>query len=165
MVNIRQSITYLQFLQPISALYRISCVTGLSDAPTAGSFIRPSRSAEPPLGFLEALEKKYASGNDPKDQATSENEIRISGKTVEEVGFEKVRRQLANLQELQIAILDDLRIAHLEGRIRKISTSNEIDAHDLKIVELDLSRNLLESWMGIAAICAPLKSLRSLKLK
>lgn len=176
MVNIRQSITYLQFLQPISALYRISCVTGLSDAPTAGSFIRPSRSAEPPLGFLEALEKKYASGNDPKDQATSENEIRISGKTVEEVGFEKVRRQLANLQELQIVILDGFRIAHLE-RIESIkstaepdgnpseTTRDEIQAEHLKVIELDLSRNLLETWADLAAICTPLKALRSLTLK
>lgn len=156
---------HLLFLQPNLLLHTFSSATGLNKTSTAGSFIRPSRPADASLGFLEALRKKYASGSEPKEKATSEDEIRISGKTVEEVGFEKIRSQLANLQELQIAILDDLRIAHLEGRIRKISTSNEIDAHDLKIVELDLSRNLLESWMGIAAICAPLKSLRSLKLK
>lgn len=35
----------------------------------------------------------------------------------------------------------------------------------LKIVELDLSRNLLEKWVDVASICLTLKSLRTLKVK
>jgi len=161
---------------PIPALHTFLCVAGLSNDPTAGLFFRPSRPTDAPLGFFEALRKKYASNNESNNQAASDEEIRISGKTVEEVGFEKIRRQLANLQELQIVILDGLQIASREGTKPYHSTKDPdgvlsnseapwIHAHDLKIVELDLSRNLLETWADVAAICAPLRFLRFLKLK
>lgn len=53
---------------------------------------------------MEALRKKYASSD--IDGSKDREAIRISGKTVEEVGFEKINRQLASLHELRIVILD-----------------------------------------------------------
>ena len=97
--------------------------------------------------------------------------IEIGGKTVQEVGFEKIRRQLAVLHELQIVILDGLRIAGIEARPCLASEELQLQEwqrirdQQLKIVELDLSRNLLEKWADVMGICSTLKSLETLKLK
>ena len=101
------------------------------------------------------MKKKYASST-AEDIAATANEIQISGKTVEEVGFEKIRKQLAELQELQIVVLDGACIAVVESDLEK---------QNLKIIELDLSRNLLEDWREITAICKSLYYLKSLKLE
>ena len=157
-------------------VYILSYVVGISKSLTAGSFIRPSRPDDRASGFFEALEKKYALGHAINDQAISEGEIRISGKTVKEVGFAKIRQQLANIQELQIVILDGLCITGLRdtGSPALLATDSEgrpnlrshnINSHDLKISELDLSRNLLETWADVLDICTPLKFLRSLDVK
>ena len=101
------------------------------------------------------MKKKYASTS-AEDVAATANEIRISGKTVEEVGFEKIRRQLAELQELRIVVLDGACIAAVE---------TDLDEQELKVIELDLSRNLLENWYDIMAICSTLHALKSLRLE
>ena len=139
----------------MSAWTHISYESGLSTSTTAASFIRPSRTSDQPASFFEALRKKYASTS-AEDITATANEIHISGKTVEEVGFEKIRQQLAELQELRIVVLDGGCISHVDS---------DLDNRNLKIVELDLSRNLLESWYEIAAICNSLDSLRSLRLE
>ena len=128
---------------------------GRSVSPTAASFVRPSRPSDPRVGFFEALKKKYASST-AEDLAATANAILISGKTVEEVGFDKIRRQLAELQELRIVVLDGACIATVES---------DLDGQNLKIIELDLSRNLFESWHDIAAICNSLVNLQSLRLE
>lgn len=127
---------------------------GRSASPTAASFIRPSRASDRPLTFFEALKQKYASTS-AEDIVATANEIHISGKTVEEVGFEKIRRQLAELQELRVVVLDGACIAAVDSNL---------SVQNLKITELDLSRNLLESWDDITAICNSLHTLRSLRL-
>ena len=85
--------------------------------------MRPNRPTDPPLSYVQALKNKYAS--DPVDEPNLDNVItgpvpakvpvndrgkviKISGKEAEEVGFDKIRKKLANLQELRIAILDCL---------------------------------------------------------
>lgn len=128
---------------------------GRSASPTAASFIRPSRASDRPLTFFEALKQKYASTS-AEDIVATANEIHISGKTVEEVGFEKIRRQLAELQELRVVVLDGACIAAVDSNL---------SVQNLKITELDLSRNLLESWDDITAICNSLHTLRSLRLE
>ena len=75
---------------------------------------------------------------------------------MEEVGFEKIRQQLAELQELRVVVLDGACIAEVES---------DLDKQNLKIIELDLSRNLLEDWREITAICKSLHYLKSLKLE
>jgi hypothetical protein len=81
------------------------------------------------------------------------------GKVAEEVGFDKIRKQLAQLHELKIVLVDGLRINHAEmpdKTIRKVCP---------KILELDLSRNLFESFYDVVYICGELDNLRSLRLK
>ena len=83
------------------------------------------------------------------------------GKTVEEVGFDKIRQQLAMLQELKIVLLDGMCLTDNGGAVE----SAKIRGTCPKIQELDLSRNLFEQWEGIAAICEQLDNLRSLKVR
>ncbi len=142
--------------------------SGLSDSTTEASFVRPSRPSDKPLSFLDALRKKYVS-NEICGATPSEDQISISGKTVEEVGFEKIRKQLAILQELRFVILDGLCIAGVESS-PGVKTSKErlqIRSQALSIIELDLSRNLLEEWSDVVGICSALRSefLRRLKLE
>ncbi|KAL4892139.1 hypothetical protein BDV59DRAFT_180927 [Aspergillus ambiguus] len=145
---------------------------------TAGSFVRPSRAPDAQRGFLEALREKYASefeevlarqrlsGDVPVD--AQQKPIEISGKVVEEVGFDKIRKQLAELQELKIVLLDGLRVAGVlaqEGDPERHEAAlREIEQTCPKIVELDLSRNLLNRWDEVSCICGRLKRLRKLKL-
>ncbi len=90
---------------------------------------------------------------------------------VEEVGFEEIRQQLATVHELRIVLLDGLCIVGVLG-LPWIGSSElhlqerqRVARQNLKIVELDLSRNLIEKWVDVASICVGLKSLRILKLK
>ncbi len=149
---------------------------GRRNSPTAGSFIRPSRPIDQPVGFLQALQSKYASDKaamtaSESSAKDSEKPIEISGKVVEEVGFEKIRQQLARLYELQIVLLDGLRIA---GALSEAAEHNrEAWSKELEriretcpqITELDLSRNLVETWAEVAGVCAALPKLRSLRVK
>ena len=151
---------------------------GISGHPNAGSFVRPSRPSDPPLGFLDALTKKYNSSDGPKGLA-AEQKIQISGKTVEEVGFEKINRQLAALQELKIVVLDGLCVAGVNSSPQEATDKashptnqnscwsfvEELKSKALSIVELDLSRNLLETWFDVIGICGALKHLAALELK
>ncbi|KAE8339888.1 hypothetical protein BDV24DRAFT_175863 [Aspergillus arachidicola] len=149
-----------------------------SKHPTAGSFVRPSRAADKPRSFLEALREKYASEFEEEaarrklgDAASGDalhKPIAISGKVVEEVGFDKIRKQLAELQELKIVLLDGLLVAGVlahEGSAEQVqSVCKEIEQTCPKIIELDLSRNLLSRWRDVASICDSLKRLKTLKL-
>jgi len=137
---------------------------------------------------VEALKAKYASEGfeDPdvkviymrqdhhKDPLAHQNRpIRISGKEVEEVGFDKIRKQLANLKELRIVILDGLCMSRPVARVtgRRVEDGSDVWPTDLtdikescpKAIELDLSRNLFEEWREIASICEQLEKLRSLR--
>lgn len=153
--------------------------TGKNKQPTAGSFVRPSRPADSPRGFLEALREKYASEfeemlarqrlGDGALGDPQEKPIQISGKVVEEVGFDKIRKQLAELQELKIVLLDGLRVAGVlaqEASLEQYDAAlQEIQQTCPKIMELDLSRNLINRWKEVSCICSRLKRLRKLKLK
>lgn len=124
------------------------------------------------------MTKKYKSSDGPKNTA-AEEKIQISGKTVEEVGFDKINRQLAALQELKIIILDGLCVAGVNAFPQEAEESATDFTHpnarwsfveglkskNLSIVELDLSRNLLETWVDVMGICGALKHLAALELK
>ncbi|PVI08553.1 hypothetical protein DM02DRAFT_5528 [Periconia macrospinosa] len=161
----------------------------LRDNTTAGSFIRPNRKSDTPRSFVEALKAKYASEDfedpnveivfttQPGDNARIRAEplskpkqsIRISGKEVEEVGFDKIRKQLAALSELKIVILDGFCMERPIARRNEGTDSWPIGLSDIKdaspkVIELDLSRNLFEEWREIASICEQLTNLRSLRV-
>ena len=99
------------------------------------------------------------------------NEINISGKTVEEVGFQKVENQLANLSELRVVALDGLCITGLLDRPWKYDDGEwevereKLEAMGLKIRELDLGRNLLERWEDVRGICTATSNLRRLSVR
>ncbi|OQE43157.1 hypothetical protein PENCOP_c003G05495 [Penicillium coprophilum] len=148
-----------------------------SKHPTAGSFVRPSRPSDQPLSFLEALREKYASeseNNLSRNVLASGTTVRgkaieISGKVVEEVGFDKIRKQLAELQELRIVLLDGLRITGILASYDQAQVSHSEAAQKIgetcpKITELDLSRSLLSRWRDVWDICNQLKHLKRLKL-
>ena len=84
----------------------------------------------------------------------------ISGKVAEEMGFDKIRRKQAQVKELKIVILDGMRIstATKPGEDTIAETSPNI-------MQLDLSRNLLESFGPALEICRNLPALRRLSLK
>lgn len=114
----------------------------------------------------------YLVGDPPPDQP-----IKISGKEVEEVGFEKVKKRLAELGGLRIVLLDGLYVqrplaehtephqASSSEKIRhRYSTMTDIREVCPRIVDLDLGRNLFEDWREIASICSQLEHLRSLRV-
>lgn len=146
----------------------------LSSSSTAASFVRSTRHSDTPRSFIAALRWKYGADLESStkkgslgallDQAKATSII-FSGKTVEEVGFEKVNQRLGLFQELRTVLLDGLCLdnANRNGQDVEIA-QDEIGATCPNIVQLDLSRNLLPDWESVAAICQPLKKLKILKV-
>lgn len=131
--------------------YRAEIGVGKNEHPTAGSFVRPTRPSDEPLTVTEAIRKKYASDT---AAASSSTAIHISGKEVEEVGFEKIRQQLANFQILRIVLVDQLCVV-ASAAIAELCPNTQ---------ELDLSRNLFEDLDIVYEIIAQLSHLKSLRI-
>lgn len=87
--------------------------------------------------------------------------MRISGKTAEEVGFEKIGRQQSQLHTLKIVALDELLVKHDESA----ADNHLISQTCLSITSLDLGWNLVETLSEVASICAQLDKLRSLTIR
>tara|TARA_R110002003_G_scaffold128_2_gene12044 strand:+ start:22586 stop:23236 length:651 start_codon:yes stop_codon:yes gene_type:complete len=166
---------------------------GLHPSPTSASFVRPTRKPDAPRSFTQALKFKYASEDDPSDPnftdpdvqivfATQPGDnkkskdpvhrlnqpIRFSGKVAEEVGFDKIRKQLAKLEELRIVILDGLGMWRPEVRGQgwiEGKGANDVKEACPRAVELDLSRNLFEEWREVASVCEQLERLRNLRVE
>ncbi|KAK0104706.1 hypothetical protein ONS95_004979 [Cadophora gregata] len=129
--------------------------TCLNPSPTAASFIlSSSRTADSERSFVNAVREKYGTPRTTDDS----DEIVISGKTVEEVGFDKVRSQQARLHELKIVLVDGQRVNSAEN------SSLEIKTVCPKIEELDLSRNLFTKLSEVAKICSELHNLKTLRI-
>ncbi|KAH9870551.1 hypothetical protein IAQ61_006027 [Plenodomus lingam] len=102
-----------------------------------------------------------------KGKGKEKREIKFSGKVAEEVGFDKIRKQLAQLSELKIVILDGLCMWRPEARgERWMAEGEKTDVREAcpKAMELDLSRNLFEEWREVAGICEQLDRLGSLRV-
>ncbi|KAH7095382.1 hypothetical protein FB567DRAFT_29142 [Paraphoma chrysanthemicola] len=166
--------------------------TCLHPSLTSASFIRPTRKPDPPRSFTQALKSKYASEEDtldpnftdpdveivfatqPGDNKKSKDPlhrinqpIRFSGKVAEEVGFDKIRKQLAQLEELRIVILDGLGMWRPEtrgGGWMEGKGGEDVKEACPKAVELDLSRNLFEEWREVASVCEQLERLKNLRV-
>ena len=117
--------------------------------------MRTSAVPDPPQSFLEAVREKYA----PPDPDVPTVEHVISGKVAEEIGFEKIKKQQAQLHRLTVVIVDGLRINAAE------QTDNIIRKTCPSIVELDLSRNLFDDFETIVQICGELDNLVTLRIK
>ncbi|KAL9050323.1 MAG: hypothetical protein Q9162_006711 [Coniocarpon cinnabarinum] len=139
-----------------------------SSHPTPTSFVRPSRPADPPRNLLEAVKHKYASDIPDDSTANASNDknhaIHISGKEVEEVGFDRIRRQHADFKELRIVVVDGLCIQNSEADAYKNGKQKAIAEALPRVQELDLSRNLFEVLSEIMDICQQLTRLTSLRL-
>ncbi|KAF7546209.1 hypothetical protein G7Z17_g8604 [Cylindrodendrum hubeiense] len=133
----------------------------LSKSPTAASFVRPSRPADPSRSFLAAINAKYASEYTLPDGRRAAEEIIFFGKRAEEIGFEKIRRQQANVGELKVVLVEDLQVLTAladdedEGTITKTCP---------KITQLGLGRNLFDRLELVADICRELPALNHLGL-
>jgi dynactin complex subunit len=104
---------------------------------TVGSFVRPNRIQDTPITVA----------------------LRISGKDIEEVGFDKIRQQMSNLHELQIVVLDKLCIRGASG-----DDGEKLASICPNIRELDLSRNLFEDVFEALEICVGLEKLEVLTI-
>lgn len=97
--------------------------------------------------------------------------IKFSGKIAEEVGFDKTRRQQANLAELRVAILDGERVSaaydvnHVDEKSLIKGAGSTIAQTCPKVRDLDLSRNLFSRVGAVIDICSELPALRTLRLK
>ncbi|ERF70687.1 hypothetical protein EPUS_02553 [Endocarpon pusillum Z07020] len=136
----------------------------LSSSPNCASFTRATRVPDEPRSFLQALRYKYAEDDLDYAPVGANGSIEISGKVVEEVGFERIRQQQALLHHLKIVILDGLRVRGVGLGADVERAQEEITSICPNITELDLSRNLFERYKDVAEICAPLKELRVLKI-
>ncbi|CAN9221649.1 unnamed protein product [Alternaria alternata] len=148
--------------------------TCLNPSPTSASFIRPTRKPDPPRTFVQALKSKYASEAVTEDfqdpdvhvvfnhQPPQLKPVHFNGKPAEEIGFDKIRRQLAQLSELKIIILDGLCMYRPEARqdecgirLRDTSLSGEERERCLQafkgITSLKLEDNLLP-WADLALL-------------
>lgn len=144
------------------------------------------------MTFVDAVYEKYATEHVDRHDALTQQakEIEISGKTAFEVGFDKIRAQLAELDQLKIVIVDAMRISWSEpdigwdtpvvenGKRTWHGSAKDFNSEELasysgrrirdmcpKIQELDLSRNLFEDVNQILRICKNLDDLRSLRIK
>lgn len=121
--------------------------------------MRPARPSDGRRSFVTALRAKYVEeATETRERAAVQ--IKFSGKVAEEVGFDKVRRQMAQLDELKIAILDGVQMAmaHKSGE----QTVAEVSP---KLSHIDLSRNLFENLAPVVDICKDLPGLKKLALK
>ncbi|CAG8971288.1 hypothetical protein HYALB_00001455 [Hymenoscyphus albidus] len=129
----------------------------LSGSPTGGSLMRINVLKDPEQSFVEAVHEKY----DPPEEEGTENHVTpnvISGKVVEEVGFDKIKKQQAQLHKLSHVLVDGMRISSAETPHQTIRETCP------KIVELDLSRNLFDDFEVVVRICGELDALRSVRL-
>ncbi|EXJ68238.1 uncharacterized protein A1O5_08853 [Cladophialophora psammophila CBS 110553] len=143
----------------------------LSSSPTAASFVRPSRNPDLERTLLEAIKFKYApissSGVNVAVSSAADDMIEISGKVVEEVGFERIQKQLSVLTDLKIVLVDELVVSGIARRgasrqhIRNAQL--EVERTCPNIVELDLGWNVIETWRDIVDMCIPFRKLKILK--
>ncbi|KAE8452380.1 hypothetical protein EG329_001080 [Mollisiaceae sp. DMI_Dod_QoI] len=128
--------------------------------PTAASFLKSTRSPDPSRSFIQAVKLKYA-GEDPQRSFKSlEHPNVISGKVVEEVGFDKIQEQQRRLHDLKVVLVDGQQIDVAEDKV-----DEPVQILCPSIVELDLSRNLLP-FPEVFRVISPhnLPHLRLLKL-
>lgn len=132
---------------------------GVSESATAASFVRPARPSDTPVSFVAALKAKYVEET-PETSDPSYSQIKFAGKVAEEVGFDKVRRQMAQLDELKMAILDGVHMAF--ARQQGEPTVAQVSP---KLTHIDISRNLFEKLGPVVEICKDLPSLKKLAIK
>lgn len=109
------------------------------------------------------MRSKYGSENISNDRI-NQDFITISGKQVDEVGFDVIAQKLSAWSDLEIVSLNGLRISSHQPK-PVVRFHSRMLPTNLRWQELDLSNNLFESWDEILDICEALKELKTLKVK
>lgn len=137
-----------------------------SSSPTAASFIRPTRKPDTERTILEAIEFKYTTSLSGEN-GNQLDAVIISGKVAEEVGFEKIAKEQAQLVDLRVVLLDQLVVNGIAPRGSSASAVKEAQGVLARtcpsIREIDIGWNTIETLQDIADICAALPHLRVLK--
>ncbi|CAO3577068.1 unnamed protein product [Absidia cylindrospora] len=81
----------------------------------------------------------------------------LSGKEVENVGFDKIQKEQSQLSDLKVVGLSDMNIV-TDGEDQAITKAN------LSIEDIDLSKNLINDWTTVASITSQLPCLSMLRL-
>uniref|UniRef100_A0ACB8GB82 Uncharacterized protein n=1 Tax=Sphaerodactylus townsendi TaxID=933632 RepID=A0ACB8GB82_9SAUR len=131
--------------------------------PTGGSFIRPNR-ANFGIDFLSAVRERYGL-NDGEQGTENETEslLVIGRKTVERVGFDSIKEKQKQLNKLNDVSVDEctVSLAGPEEEIRKTCPNSDIFSQYTysDIRRINLSKNLLSSWMEVIAIACQAENL------
>jgi len=151
---------------------RLNLHKGRSTHPTAGSFLRWTVPRDEPRSFLNALRSKYAPDQPLQHisdatglaQSVPAQSIWISGKEIEEIGYDKISQQQAQLQNLRTIILDQSLVSSRTDDETR-ATNSGVRIACPKVQDLDLSHNLFENLDEIAEICKDLPRLTTLTLE
>jgi hypothetical protein len=131
---------------------------GASKSLTCASFLPIHKLGDDERYFLDAVIEKYCADDTDATHSPLDRPIEISGKVVQNVGFEKIKKEQAQLEKLEIVLVDGFKIKYAD-------VGDQISSTCPNIVELDLSRNLFESFEEIILICRELEKLQSLRLR
>ena len=119
---------------------------------------------------MQALSRKYVEGETAGHTNNAAaffdgKKLRINGKEVEEVGFDKIRARLADLRHLRVVLLEGMCIGDVvgKGEDKPKRETDSIEDSCPEITELDLGRNLFEEWREVVNIAEKLEKLRSLR--
>ncbi|KAF7993113.1 hypothetical protein HCN44_005894 [Aphidius gifuensis] len=127
---------------------------------TSGSFVRPGK-INTGISCPTAIKNRYGFIDDElagvdKDNITSLRK-EINAPFLEMVGFSKVNKKQSTFDRLKIVWLR-------EQCVSSYGNDKELEELCPNIFELDLSKNLFNSWETIANICTQLKKLERLNV-
>ncbi|KAB8339247.1 hypothetical protein FH972_022181 [Carpinus fangiana] len=108
---------------------------------------------------------KYTEGLGLKPASFEEQQVTyISGKKAEEVGFDKIRQQLANLKALRIVLVDSYCVSQPDAgkSFDDADLARDVAEACPRILDLNISRNLFEDWNEVLDIARQLKALHTL---
>lgn len=128
---------------------------------TSGSFIRPAK-AKFGISCPQAIEMRYGliddelAGIDREEVSSLRKEI--NAPFLELVGFSKVNKKQSKFDQLKIVWLREQYVSNTgkPGELAELCPNLE---------ELDISKNLINSWKVIADICSQLHSLVRLDVR
>lgn len=129
--------------------------------PTSGSFVRPGK-IRTGVSCPSAIKNRYGLIDDElagvdRDNITSLRK-EINAPFLEMVGFSKVNKKQSTFDRLKIVWLR-------EHYVSSSGNDNELEQFCPNIMELDLSKNLFNSWITISEICSQLKKLERLDVR
>ncbi|XP_034940135.1 tubulin-specific chaperone E [Chelonus insularis] len=126
--------------------------------PTSGSFVRPGK-VKTGVSCPESIKNRYGliddelAGVEPENVTSLKKEI--NAPFLEMVGFSKVNKKQSTFNKLKIVWLRDQLVscAGAPGELEELCPNVE---------QLDISRNLINSWRTVGDICWQLKHLEHL---